>query len=353
VTRGSWETVEKNSDGSEISNRTLTPTKDASVEIEVKRWADAARVEPGEKPAAKKSTRIGDIRVHKNFHSRILGNERDILVYVPMVDDPDNHRRFPVLYMHDGQNVFDEATSFAGVEWKADETATRLILNGKIEPLIIVAIANTKDRIDEYTLYRDETRKQGGHGRDYMKFVVEEVKPFIDKTYPTRPRREDTGVGGSSLGGTISLEICRAYPEQFGKCIAMSPALWWDDYELLKQLRRRHDSDRGGWISNCRFWIDMGTKEGDTEGARLASIGALQQMEETLNLSGLEQGVGYRSVIARDAQHNELFWASRFEGALTSLYPPLSTTYNTYDEPPASPPTPAPDPAAPHDVAAR
>jgi predicted alpha/beta superfamily hydrolase len=361
--------VEKNADGSEINNRTLTPTKDASVEIEVKKWADAARVETGEKPPEKKSTRSGDIRVHK-FHSDALGSDRDILVYLPPGYET-SRESYPVLYMHDGQNVFDAATSFSGVEWRADETATRLIEEKKIEPLIIVAIANTKDRIEEYTLYHDEQRKQGGGGLEYMKFVAEELKPFIDKTYWTRGHRDSTAVGGSSLGGTISLEICRAYPEKFGNCIAMSPALAWADYRLINEMdginpdvvrhggvevgqSKTHDDASNSWIKDCRFWIDAGTREGDAQANENAMVGGVLRLEAKLIWGGLKKGEGYEILIVDGAQHNEAAWADRFDKALMFLFPPQPPArppYNPSDG--HSTPTPAPDPAAAHDVAAR
>jgi enterochelin esterase-like enzyme len=205
VTRGSWQTVEKKDDGSELANRSYTPAGDETLKIIVAAWADQVAKEPT------KSTRTGDIRVHERFASKNLGNERRLLVWLPPGYEKDADARYPVLYMHDGQNVFDTATSFAG-EWQADETATRLIAEKKIRPLIIVAIENNGSRMDEYTLTRDEGMKAGGNGAAYLKFVAEEVKPFIDKTYRTKPDRAETAVAGSSLGGTISLELCRAVP---------------------------------------------------------------------------------------------------------------------------------------------
>ncbi|MEA2710479.1 MAG: hypothetical protein QOF78_3080, partial [Phycisphaerales bacterium] len=179
VTRGSWGNVEKNADGSEVNNRTFTPTRDATVDVEVGAWADQIQ------PETPKSTRTGDIRVHEKFASKNLGNERRILVWLPPGYEQSASQRYDVLYMHDGQNVFDAATSFAG-EWKADETATLLIEQKKIRPIIIVAIENNNRRMDEYTFSRDDRRGAGGSGDKYTKFVAEEVKPFIDATYRTK-----------------------------------------------------------------------------------------------------------------------------------------------------------------------
>jgi len=265
--------------------------------------------------------------------------------------------------MHDGQNLFDAATSFAGVEWRADETATRLIEENKIEPLIIVAIANTKNRMDEYTLYRDDRRSAGGGGQAYMKFVVDEVKPFIDKTYRTRADRNSSGVGGSSLGATISLEICRAYPEQFGNCMAMSPALGWADNALIGQLQGVTGKDRldprrasleATWIASCRFWIDVGTMEGETQANHNAMVGGLLRLEAILIQSGLKRWDGYAVMVVEGAQHNESAWADRLDKALMYLFPPEPPKRPPYNPGNGhSTPTPAPDPATPHDVAAR
>ena len=130
----------------------------------------------------------------------MLGNERNLIVYLPEAYDCEPDRRFPVLYMQDGQNIFDRATSAFGTEWGADETAQLLIRENKIEPLIIVGIYTEANRIDELTDTFSKKHGDGGKARLYARFLVEEVKPFIDKTYRTKPDRANTGVGGSSLG---------------------------------------------------------------------------------------------------------------------------------------------------------
>jgi predicted alpha/beta superfamily hydrolase len=307
VTRGSWETVEKNADGSEINNRGFTPTRDTTVEIEVAGWADTT------KPAEKKSTRTGDIRTHP-IHSKNLDNDRNLLVYLPPGYEQHADQRYPVLYMHDGQNVFDDITSFAG-EWKADETAERLIKEAKIRPLIIVGIENNKWRADEYTMTRDERRGAGGRGAAYVKFVAEEVKPFIDATYRTRTDGESTGVGGSSLGGTISLEICRAYPQLFGRCAAISPALFWNDSELLKRFEKNSE-----WLKGERLWVDVGTSEGEAT-QHQAFVDGVRRLESIFVKSGMTAGKDYQLTVIPGAEHNEKAWSERFEKVLMFLYP--------------------------------
>jgi predicted alpha/beta superfamily hydrolase len=307
VTRGTWSSVEKNADGSELANRTFTPEGDATVKIEVAAWADRVAREPA------KSTRTGDVRVHERFHAKHLGNERKLLVWLPPDYAKEPERRYPVLYMHDGQNVFDAATSFAG-EWQADEMATRLIADGKIRPIIIVAIENNGSRMDEYTLTRDAGRGAGGNGAAYLKFVAEEVKPFIDKTYRTQPGRANTAVAGSSLGGTISLELCRAYPQQFGACAALSPAAWWNDGELYTRFEKDP-----AWTKDVRFWIDTGTAE-DPDGSR-PYVAGVRRLESMLKNAGLSAERDYVVRIVEGAAHNEQAWAKRFDQVLLFLFP--------------------------------
>src|SRR6266481_6575239 len=162
-----------------------------------------------------KHTLTGNIKRHRGFRSKILGNRRDVLVYLPPGYRRFSRQRYPVLYLQDGQNVFDAATSFAGVEWGVDETAERLVRTKIIEPLIIVAVANMgEDRVHEYTptpgvIEAKGRRKKRSRGlaRLYGYFLMEELKPFIDRNYRTRRGPTFTGLGGSSLGGLVTLAI--------------------------------------------------------------------------------------------------------------------------------------------------
>src|SRR5436189_1140532 len=150
------------------------------------------------------------ITKHENFGSRHLTHARDVLVYTPPGYNEDVERRFPVLYMHDGQNLVDPEDAFGGVAWSADETAQALISAGAIEPMIIVGIYNTGDRLDEYTHVKATAGRMRGHGGradDYGRMIIEELKPFIDTEYRTKPEREFTGLGGSSLGGLVSIYL--------------------------------------------------------------------------------------------------------------------------------------------------
>ena len=168
-------------------------------------------------------TLTGTVKRYPGFRSEILGLERRIWVYLPPTYDEEPERRFPVLYMHDGQNVFDGATSYiAGKEWEADETAERLIEEGRIEPLIIVAVDHAGvARVEEYTPTADR-RGRGGKVDQYGRMLVEELKPWVDETFRTRPGREDTGIAGSSYGGLASVWVGLTHADVFGKIAALS-----------------------------------------------------------------------------------------------------------------------------------
>src|SRR5262249_36659149 len=156
--------------------------------------------------------------------------DRDIIVYVPAEYDPASGRRYPVLYLQDGQNLFDPATAYVrDSDWRVDQTADKLIDEQVIEPLIIVGIYNTGERrIDEYTPTADASLGGGSAGL-YGRMLVEEIKPFIEANYSTLTDPSNTAIGGSSLGGLVSLYLGFAYPDVFGKVAALSPSVWWNN----------------------------------------------------------------------------------------------------------------------------
>ncbi len=172
VTRGSWATVEKDASGQELRNRTLSVgSRSERISVTVARWADQGGAAPA--PA----TTTGNVRYLRNVTSRHLPRKRDIIVWLPPDYDANPKRRYPVLYMHDGQNLMDASTSFSG-EWHVDETAQQLVRAGEVEPLIIVGVYNTEDRFLEYTQVKDPgeyAHLGGGNADAYGRFLVEEV----------------------------------------------------------------------------------------------------------------------------------------------------------------------------------
>ena len=249
------------------------------------------------------SSRTGTIRTHEAVSSTFLDLPRNVYVYLPPEYDTSNDR-YPVLYMHDGLNIFDEIEM--GMEWQVDETAERLIARHEINPMIIVGIGNTAQRTDEYTPTQARMRGDlvGGKGPAYGRFVVEELKPFIDKTYRTLPGAEQTGLGGSSLGGLISMYLGIEYPNVFGTLLVVSPSVWWDDEMIIEHIR-----DQPERISQ-RIWLDIGTAEG-----RNAVRGA-RRLRDALVDKGWVPSEDLRYLEVEDAPHNEIAWAARVEPML-------------------------------------
>ena len=246
----------------------------------------------------------------RRFHSEILPDDRVVSVYLPPQYLEQEERRFPVLYLQDGQNLFDGRTSYiAGKTWNANTTADRLTEAGEIEPLILVGVANTGlRRIAEYTPTRDY-KMGGGEGRSYGRLLIEELKPLIDRSYRTLPEAKNTGVGGSSLGGLISLYLGFAHPEVFGKVAVMSPSLWWDHRSIFNAIEQQVTKPE------LRIWLDMGTAEG-TRPVRDADM-----LERLLVKRGWKIGVDLAYVKAQDAVHDERAWSERFGDVLRFLFP--------------------------------
>ncbi len=268
-------------------------------------------------PPPRTHTLTGDIRYHKSFHSKILENDRDVVVYLPPSYDKDNNQHYPVLYLQDGQNLFDGATSFIpGQEWRVDETAQSLIDTGKIEPLIIVGINNAgKDRVDEYTPAADAKYKAGGKADLYGRMLVEELKPFIDAHYRTQKDAAHTGIGGSSLGGLVSLYLGLKYANVFNRVAVISPSVWWADNQIIHYLEALPKKPK------LRIWLDIGTKEGRNSDEAKQTTEGVRLLKETLMKKGWHEGDDLKYFEAEGAEHNERAWAARTDQILEYLFP--------------------------------
>jgi predicted alpha/beta superfamily hydrolase len=325
----SWETVEKGDDNREIANRGLTVRSDLREQLvvhRVVRWADRPRLantsvefnQPGEARGAlvRVSTLTGDIRTHHLVHSPELQNARTVMVYLPPGYDDALDERYPVLYVHDGNNVFDAKTSATGVEWGLDETAQYLITRGRIDKLIIVGVFNTPQRTREYGPFED--REYGGGFADaYLEFIAATLKPFIDRTYRTRPGREHTGLAGSSLGGLVSLYGLFRRPDVFGFAGVVSPALWWAKRRILTFVR---DAPTPRPI---RLWLDMGTEEGEAAGPLVEyrkGPADCRRLVRILTDKGYDTDdeVHYEEVAG--GRHHEFDWAARVDRMLLYLF---------------------------------
>jgi predicted alpha/beta superfamily hydrolase len=256
-------------------------------------------------------------RLHKHdeFVSRLVDEHHDLLVYVPPMYEAQGERRFPVLYMQDGQNLFDPETSFIpGNYWRMGETADALMEAGAqsgpmIEPLIIVGIYNAGvRRIDEYTPVTDK-RLGGGQADAYGRMLVEELKPFIDARYRTLPGAENCGMGGSSLGGLVTLYLGLRYPTVFSRLAVMSPSVWWRNRTMLKTVAALRKKPA------LRIWLDIGTKEATR------AVPDTRALRDGLIKKGWQLGQDLAYLEAEDAGHTESAWAQRTGPMLQFLFP--------------------------------
>ena len=240
ITRGSWATEAMYVDKVIPANSTLTVRKDATVEIHVRNWRDLAFVQEG--------GITGTIKFHQNFQSPKLRLARNVAVLLPKKYEQDSERRYPVLYMHDGQNCFDPSTSFAGVDWQVDEVVDTLTEQGALQELIIVFVNNTDDRNKEYSDLPE--------GRAYINFLVQELKPFIDTTYRTLPEREHTAVMGSSFGGRVSFLCYLYYPNVFSKAGCLSISLQENITKRFAELLENNDFN----TDDSKLYFDTGNE---------------------------------------------------------------------------------------------
>ncbi len=250
------------------------------------------------------------LRLHRQFVSALLPARRDVIVALP----PDyftTSRRYPVLYLQDGQNLFDPATSFVkGSFWDVQTTADRLIGENAIEPLIVVGIYNTGiERMEEYTPMPDRTLG-GGKGELYGRLLVEELKPWVDRAYRTLDGPADTGIGGSSLGALESLYVGLTWPQVFGRLAILSPSVWWAQGAMLQYVRRTRPEPRP------RIWLDMGLAEGP------AMISRCDELHRLLERRGWRSGKDVEYLRVPGGRHNEDAWAQRVDPFLRFLYPP-------------------------------
>ena len=245
---------------------------------------------------------------HAAFHSEFLPDDRDVTLFLPPGYEASDER-YPVLYLHDGQNLFDPEASFVkGQHWRVGETATTLIEAARIPPLIIVGINNAgARRLHEYTPTHDR-RRGGGGAEAYGQLIVHELKPFVDARYRTLPDAANTGLGGSSLGGLVSLYLGLTYPDVFSRLAVMSPSVWWDRRAILRNVRHAKPKPR------LHLWVDIGTREGryHVENARLLRVDLVK--------GGWVEGKDLHYEEVPDGTHSEAAWAERFGRVLEFLF---------------------------------
>jgi predicted alpha/beta superfamily hydrolase len=267
----------------------------------------------------------GDLRLHE-FGSRIFRNTRFLRVWLPPgYDDEENRdRRYPVLYLNDGQNLFEPATSFTGVEWQVDETADGLIRENVIAPMIIVGIDNAgKARLREYMPYRAFSLQPSlqpslqamimrAQGKRYPDFLLKEVMPFVERNYRVATGAENTGLGGSSLGALIALYTAMVRPGVVGKLLLESPSLWAANRQIIRESRSVKE-----WPE--RVYLGTGTAEIGNPDRDRSVVDDVREFHAILRRRGLDER-RLRLVIEEGGTHHESAWARRFPEAMRFLF---------------------------------
>ena len=248
---------------------------------------------------------------HVPFASPLLRASRKVTVYLPAGYDERDDRRYPVLYMHDGQNLFEAHRAFIpGQHWRLAEAADEAIGHRRAAPMIIVGIDNGgASRIDEYTPTHDEKRKVGGRSQEHARVLIDELKPVIDGRFRTLTDRANTGIGGSSLGGLVSLWLALKHPEVYGAAAVMSPSVWWNGRAVLDDV----DAFEG---PRPRIWLDIGGREG------LEALNDARVLRDRLRAKGWSDDVDLRYYEDRRGDHSERAWATRAGRMLEFLFPP-------------------------------
>lgn len=252
-------------------------------------------------------TVVGNVQIYENLYSPQLENERHIYACLP--PSYDDNRTYPVVYMHDGQNLFDEATSYTG-EWQVDETAQALSKEGL--EFIVIGIPNAGvDRLAEYSPH-PHPEYGGGNAENYLSFIVNTVKPLVDKSFRAKPEPVNTAIMGSSLGGLIGLYALFRNPDVFGRAGVMSPAFWITEGTIFSFVE---NSD----FVDAKIYMDVGGIESQ-ESAALAKL----YVEEADKMAALLRAKGYTDEqllynIDRPAIHHEKEWARRLPDALRFL----------------------------------
>lgn len=293
-TKGSWGNEALNENGSIPGNETLKVLNDTIIYEKINNWKDS-RVNL-------KSQITGNVHYRKNFNGKDI-LPRDIIVWLPPSYDSLSNKKYPVLYMQDGQNVFDPGTSSFGVDWQIDETADSLIKAKAIEEIIVVGIYNTYQRGSEYN--------QTDLGYAYMRFIVKELKPFIDSTYHTLPDRKNTAVGGSSSGGLISFMMLWEYPDIFSKAACISPAFKISDIDFVSSVK-----NYSGNKKDIKIYIDNGGV-----GLEKELQPGIDEMLIALKDKGYMENQDLLWVKDSSAEHDEAAWAKRVYRFLEFFFP--------------------------------
>ena len=298
ITQGSWDIAETDENGNSIQNRVLENSdKSQIVELKISGWSA---------PKEKKHTTTSNVKIlSENFTIPQLNTTRKIWIYLPP-DYETSKTKYPVIYMHDGQNLFDEFTSFSG-EWSVDETMNDIFKEtGK--SAIVIGIDNGGDkRLSEYSPWNNEKYKTTGEGDLYVEFLAKTLKPYIDKTYRTEKQASKNVIMGSSMGGLISLYASAKYPTVFGKAGIFSPAFWFVSEDLNKYLNINKNN-----LKNSKFYFVAGKNEDETMAPEIENVNDLL----------LKKSVPAKNIIVKideDGTHSESYWKRELKASLIWL----------------------------------
>ncbi|HEY9724532.1 MAG TPA: alpha/beta hydrolase-fold protein [Oscillatoriaceae cyanobacterium] len=309
LNRGNWTSVEVDDSGQEQENRRLAVFGSTTVKIDVPHWRDQASLARGRR------LRDTNVRVLGPFPIPALGRDREIAVYLPPNYESEPNRRFPVLYMWDGQNLFDPETAF-NQEWEVDETCDRLTQEGRIQPMIVVGIYNGGEhRLSELSPWRDMRLGARGEGHAFFRWVVGWLKDFIDSEFRTLTGPEHTGIAGSSMGGLAALYVAYRYPLVFGRAAAMSPAFWFARGQIFRYIAARERPE------GARIYLDCGERETARVHPKRDFYKVAASMVDLLCQQGFKAGKDLMWVSDPQGTHSEADWARRLGPVLEFLFP--------------------------------
>jgi predicted alpha/beta superfamily hydrolase len=299
-TLGTWDLVETNLDGSDISNRELTYLESDTIHLKIGAWQNAEIAKTVEKTASYNVEIIND-----SFYIPQLDRYRRIWIYLPPDYTIESDSAYPVLYMHDGQNLFDNSTSFSG-EWGVDESLNELFEEGVIVPIVIGIDHGGSRRINEYCVEVAEEYSDLAEGELYLDFIINTLKPEVDKRYRTKPQREYSGIMGSSLGGLISTYAILDHSDTFGLAGLFSSSYLLADSIFSIPINMQ---------SPIRIFSSCG---GEEKGELIEAIIKM----DSLFLDNVENKENIYLEIVEGGEHNEQFWSSIFKEAIIFLFKP-------------------------------
>ncbi|KIA88202.1 alpha/beta hydrolase [Kaistella jeonii] len=297
-TQGNWETAEGDVNGNKSENRKFHFNGNPqTIENQILSW---------EHVTVKQNTASNNVKIlSENFSIPQLKTTRRIWIYFPP-DYSTSNKKYPVIYMQDAQNLFNDASSFSG-EWKVDETLNQLFAESKLDAIVVGIENGGAERLNEYSPWKN-TKYGGGKGDSYTEFLAKTLKPYIDKTYRTLPQAKNTALIGSSMGGLISFYAGLKYPEKFGKLGIFSPSFWFDFKDLNFFINKNSKK-----LKHTKFYFLSGTKESED------MVSDIQKIIPILIKKGVPKE-NIKTKFDEEGTHSESYWSREFGAAYLWLF---------------------------------